>query len=406
MAHILLHLTSARLLEADENLHPLGREAIKRRRGLVQLGCVLADLPHFHGVYGGAIRTLLGRPHPAHPWAARLHHQKPLALGLRLVTQRGGDHPVGPLGRLALGIGWFMHAALDASLHPQVHALVDKEVVSGLDELTAHRRIERVQAMLIHPRLTGMPLDDDGVAWAACDLTQLADLERTLTHVDACVREERSDAPGLIQWHEWLLGLQRYASLARGRITRAEGGRVDVESLRGRFYDAPGFEDLAVKAQARALVWVNRLAIAFALGDVDALSLQDLAARYGEADLDGAQALPVDGLGPELSSQREQGDQYAAHAAAMHAMDNTAMGAKARTLPAPLASEPPESAVDDGDFQELGPMPPPIGANFTEMRTPAVTDPNPVVEDEASVEAESDGAGDDGKLRPGGRAPR
>src|SRR5690349_7263514 len=116
MPHVLLHHVSIRLMEEEEFLHPLGHEAIKRRRGLALLGAAWGALPNFEHVRGRNWKTALLKETDRSAWSARFHHERPLSLAQAALRPARDGSVLGALGRLALAMGLVSHAALDSVL--------------------------------------------------------------------------------------------------------------------------------------------------------------------------------------------------------------------------------------------------------------------------------------------------
>jgi hypothetical protein len=403
MAHLLLHQTCVRLLEGEDNLHPLAQEALKRRRALAFLGCTLPDLPNFHGLPAQLLGTLMGRDTDPNPWAARFHHDKPMAFGLELVRRRDGDRALGPLARLALGMGYFSHAALDTALHPLTHRLCNKESHNGDSPLRSHRRIEKYQAILMHPRLTGVQLAQDGFAWANLDLTDAADLERVLDVVNQASQASRGEAPATPEWHGWLAGLRQYAQWARRRLPQAEGGSMDLETARARYVTEPKYEDALLAAQTRAVAWCNRLALAFEGGDVKDGDLKLLGNTFKEVDLDTDSDLCADhALALEVAHQRDHIHVWLERARAHNRADHSAMAGRPPP-PIPVGGQRDGELHADHDGIMDGE---PDGAPFGGQLDAKPDGFQELHVGQDSAQGGPDGTDEDDPLRPKGRAPR
>lgn len=389
MPHLLTHLTSLRLMEGDENLHPLGEEALKRRRDLASLGAVLCDLPRFEGLQKRVLPTLLGQEEPPSRWAGRLHHDRVMAMGMELIRPRNGDRSLGPLARLAIGIGYMAHAALDSALHPLVNRLASAE--PGSTPGRAHQRVEKYQAILMHARLTGTALQDDGVLWASLDMTHLADLPRALELAEAASLGARGASPTQQEWRAWLSGLAQYAGWARNWLPRAEGGAARPEHALKAWVEEVAYPGLLLQAQARALAWCNRLCSAFEPGDVREPELEALRKMFGEVDLEAdTDPFPDHAVGVELRTQRAVARQWRAARVAGHRKDHTAMASTqlppGRRAPPPPELTPVPTTPDAGILDEAAPPPPML---------PAASDDGESYSDDGT-----------GSLRPKGRAPR
>jgi hypothetical protein len=135
-------------------------------------------------------------------------------------------------------------------------------------------------------------------------------LEGALAHLEAAARDVREgDAPEAARWRHWLVGLHWYGRVFRGRFARVRGPAGEAQT---RWVDSPDFPSRLIHAQARAVVWVNRLCVFFESGDLEGRQLEGLRAALPECDMDSDLALE-EALQPgaELAMQRERAQCWA-----------------------------------------------------------------------------------------------
>src|SRR5438309_490765 len=114
MADLFLHLPFARRLRFADGLHPLAGEAIGRRPSMVVLGASLACLPENERRGMSWFRRLFSGGGEAARWQKLLAPtpgQPHIEVLQSLLTAE--DAALGPLARLALGIGVLSHEILE-----------------------------------------------------------------------------------------------------------------------------------------------------------------------------------------------------------------------------------------------------------------------------------------------------
>jgi len=286
MPQSFVHLFAIDRIRGDARLHPLAREALGRLPAFGRFGAMLPDLPYFSSIRLRALWQQLGLLQPGSRWADRLHHQRPLAAGLSLLVPRAVSR-LGPLARLAIGAGYFSHAAIDSALHPLVYRLIEADGVHGRRARRAqHMLIEKVQARWLIEDWLGHDLID---APAMIEIGQLGPevcADRVLLQVEASLRQAFGRGPRPAQLLSWIQGLAWYCQKVRGRVAEAEGPAADPVALRERYFTAVGFLGQVGLAFDRAIEWVNRIAATFEPGDVLPEAFKQLKEQFPEIDID------------------------------------------------------------------------------------------------------------------------
>ncbi|MEW5854322.1 MAG: hypothetical protein AB2A00_36445 [Myxococcota bacterium] len=405
MPHPLLHITAVRLLERDENVHPLVSEAVRRRRGLALLGALLSDLPRFGAISKRGGLGQLARGLPGAELRDRLHGRGAVNLGLELMKNEG---ELGPLARLALGVGYFSHAALDSALHPVVDLLVRKDLeLAGGEAEVWHARAELFQMLHLHQRLSGRDPDEDPELWRCTRLEEVDQLDRALFHVATVVARVLGDGPGEEAWRGFVDGLGRYAALVQGKLRKAEGGKEDEDDARSRYVTGCNLEEKFIHAQARAVAWTGRLGLAFEPGELEDLGLTALRTWFPDGSVSGPED-PFTALvpGPEVAAHRDHARQYRAQADAHNAQDHTAVGARAVEAQENTADEVEADPIPEEELPAPAappPRPSPDEATGWNLSTGGPADP---VTAALADEAPAAGNAVREAMRPAGRVPK
>ncbi|MFH1808414.1 MAG: zinc dependent phospholipase C family protein [Pseudomonadota bacterium] len=285
MPQSLVHLSAIVELGGDSRLPPQVREALQRCPELARLGAILPDLPFFSNIRRRALRQLLHLPQPGAAWATRMHQEPALELGVALLQPRSQSR-LGPLSRLALAAGFFSHAALDTALHPLVYRLIAQEGVQGQQaSQTLHLSIEKLHSLILHRERWAEARRELPVA-ELCDLRTEGQRPGTGLHIAESLRDMHGKAPLPADIVDWVEGFARYGRLVQQHPEWAEGGPVEIDRDRPRWFDGPQVELLLERALSRALRWFSLLDQAFAPGDVLPADLLRLASGFRRVSLD------------------------------------------------------------------------------------------------------------------------
>lgn len=288
MPQSFVHLFAIDRIRGDARLHPLAHEALGRLPAFGRFGAMLPDLPYFGSIRWRALWQQLGLLQPGARWADRLHHERPLAAGLALLVPRAASR-LGPLARLAIGAGYFSHAALDATLHPLVYRLIDADGARSKGARRAqHMLIEKVQARWLIEGWLGYDLIDAPAMIEIGRFGPEVSADRVLLQVEGSLRQAFGRGPRPAQVLDWIQGLEWYCQRVRGRIAEAEGPAVDPIALRVRYFTAVDFVGEVGRAIDRAVEWTNRIAAAFEPGDVLPDAFKVLQQQFPEIDIDQA----------------------------------------------------------------------------------------------------------------------
>ncbi|MBN2358472.1 MAG: hypothetical protein JXR83_03405 [Deltaproteobacteria bacterium] len=288
MPHAFVHLFAIDRIRGDARLHPLAREALGRLPAFGRLGAILPDLPYFSSIWWRALWHRVGLLPPGARWADRLHHQRPLTAGLALLVPRAASR-LGPLARLAIGAGYFSHAALDSALHPLVYRLIAEGGAQGKRAQRAqHMLIEKVQARWLIEHWLGYDLIDAPPLIEIGRLDPSVCTDRVLLQIEASLRQVFGRGPRPAQVLDWINGLAWYSARVRGRITEAEGPAADPVALRERYFTAVDLCAQYERAADRAVEWIHRISTTFEPGDMLPDAFKSLQAQFPEINIDQA----------------------------------------------------------------------------------------------------------------------
>lgn len=268
MADLFLHLPFARRLRLAEGLHPLIGETLTRRQSLVALGATLPLLPGVERKGMSFFRRLFSGGGEAARWQKQLSPQATPRVELvkRFIVDSGtatsGPGGLGPMSRLALGLGVLSHELLE-------NKLVGMVTSQNASERAA---IERAQARLWLQAAVPNNLD---VEWKV--VGELADAElhkRTFEHVDAALKAAFGAGPGKDALHRWMKGLVAEVTPA------VQQGLPPSLSLQDHAARGPHFENNAFVGRVQGAVsWfvllANRLGERATAGTLDAVAIVD-----------------------------------------------------------------------------------------------------------------------------------
>jgi hypothetical protein len=290
MADLFLHLPFARRLRFAEGLHPLAAEAIGRRPALVLLGASLSGLPGNERRGMSWLRRLFSRggeaarwqkllaPTPGHP-----HVKEVLSL------LSADDSPIGPLARLAIGLGALSHEVLEEKVGPLTSSLQG-------DQRAA---VERAQARLWLQASVPRHLEAE---WKpVLELVEGDANKRALVHVDRALKRVHGSAPGEAALARWIKGLAAEvqplvdAKGAAGALPPSLS--VADHDARGPHYEQAGFVEKTQAALAQVVFLANRIA--------DAFQTKDIAGKTLAEALGGDNGLP-EPTPAEIAKQREK----------------------------------------------------------------------------------------------------
>lgn len=263
MADLFLHLPFARRLRLAEGLHPLIGETLTRRQPLVALGATLPLLPGVERKGMSFFRRLFSGGGEAARWQKQLAPQAAPRVELikRFIVDSGIVGGLGPMSRLALGLGVLSHELLEHKL-------------AGLSPTNPSEKaaVERAQARLWCQAAIPNNLEAE---WRA--VGELADAElhkRTFEHIDAALKAAFGQGPGKDALLRWARGLGVEVTPA------VQTGLPPSLSLQDHAARGPHFENNSFVARANdALSWfvllANRFGERCTAGTLDAVSVVD-----------------------------------------------------------------------------------------------------------------------------------
>jgi hypothetical protein len=290
MADLFLHLPFARRLRFAEGLHPLAAEAVTRRPSLVVLGACLAGLPGNERRGMSFLRKLFSRGGEAARWQKLLAPtpgQPHVDTIVSLLSPE--DAAIGPLARLALGLGAVSHEILEEKIGPLTASLPAAERAA----------VERAQARLW---LQSVPRQLEAEWRPMLDLAEGDANRRALTHVDRALKRVYGAGPGDAALARWIKGLAaEVGPLVEGK--GADGALPPSLSLadhdaRGPHFEGAGFVEKAQAAVSWIVFVANRLGAAFTMHNPERAMLV--------SSLSGAGGLLPEPTPAEIETQRQQ----------------------------------------------------------------------------------------------------
>lgn len=277
MADLFLHLSFARRLRLAEGLHPLVGETLTRRQSLVALGAALPSLPGIERARMSWFRRLFSGGSDTARWQKNLAPSStPRAEFVkRFIVDSGAGGGLGPMARLALGLGLLAHELLEAKLAAGSSTGPDKAA------------IERAQARLWMQAAipTGMEAE-----WRP--IAELGDGElhrRTFEHLDAALKAAFGAGPGKDALHRWARGLVSEVAPAVPTGLPPSLAMAD-HAARGPHFENNGFVGRVQDAQNWFVLLANRLGERATVAAPDATAVIDALCAGGanviEADGD------------------------------------------------------------------------------------------------------------------------
>ena len=246
-----LHLTFAEMMGDQEGAPRSLRDAVHSQPIYTHLGGIFHDLPY----YIGALRLMLGywRGNAAEisPWGVRLHMDRPGEFSAHLVeTLRHAAGPLGRTERLAFLAGFFLHAALDHTLHPLVNFAADREATRRGGEVSHHHRlVEKYQSIFIHLEMLGKDVIGTPEFFGRiAKVTQHNPFFRR--RVDKGLAEFMTgmlgsffgEAPGVEEWTGWVRSFRHVAFLVSGTLADRNSQKGRSAELRERYFTNHDFD--------------------------------------------------------------------------------------------------------------------------------------------------------------------
>lgn len=261
MADLFLHLPFARRLRLAEGLHPLIGEALARRPSLVALGATLPLLPGVERKGMSFFRRLFSSGGEAARWQ-------------KLLVQTGGTarpglvrsfalpaNDLGPMARLALGLGALAHEVLESKLAPLTASM-------GGERAGIERAQARLWLQATIPNTRSLEAEWRGLA----DLADLEQHRRTFDHVDAALKATFSASPGRDALARWGRGLvAEVAPLEHGGLPQSLG--LTDHAARAAHFDGADYVNRVQQAINWFVVVANRLGEAMAREDFTAAGI-------------------------------------------------------------------------------------------------------------------------------------
>lgn len=290
MADLFLHLPFARRLRLAEGLHPLIGETLARRQALVALGATLPLLPGVERKGMSFFRRLFSGGGEAARWQKQLAATSSPRVELvkRFIVESNasaGHGALGPMSRLALGLGVLSHELLENKLANLVTS----------QSATERQAIERAQARLWLQAAVPNNLD---VEWKVVGELADGDLhKRTLEHIDAALKAAFGTAPGRDALHRWTKGLVVEVTPAVQQGLPPSLTMQD-HAARGPHFENNGFVGHVQASLSAFVLLANRLGERATAGTLDAVGVVEALCGPG-----GSTLLEVD---PDAAGQQER----------------------------------------------------------------------------------------------------
>jgi hypothetical protein len=199
MSDLFFHLPFARRLRRAEGLHPLIGEALTRRGDLVALGAALTHLPGNERKGMSWLRRLFSRGGESARWQKLLGVSGDPRVDLiaSFLAQGEGEGGLGPLSRLALGLGFLSHEIVEATVG---RTLGDAQ---GGERAALERAQARAWLQLAVPNARDLEAEWKGIL----DLGRIEQQKRALDHIQLGLKRVHGSGPGTDAIVRWTKGL-------------------------------------------------------------------------------------------------------------------------------------------------------------------------------------------------------
>lgn len=266
-------------------------------REAARLGAVFVDLPYFESFPRVLLNYLLNRPQRPSRWGDIFHHRTPIAVG-RALGEAGAALQHSRATRSegqylqALALGYFSHAAVDTSAHPQINAMARERARRlGSTHGQQHQEVEKFQSILLHEQRFGF--DFMGTATLRehirIDMRPLLEPGPIASAVQAALLRCHGEAPDPGSVRSWVSGYRSYVRILVSPLGKTIAPPAAKRRARPELFDAVDFPARFAAAVAQSRRWVATL------GDY----LQD--GRFDDSALTAfARAIPEGSIDPDL----------------------------------------------------------------------------------------------------------
>ena len=263
-------------------------------REAARLGAVFVDLPYFESFPRALLRYVLGRPQRSSRWGDSFHQHTPIALGRTLaeagvrLRQKSATRSEGEYLQ-ALALGYFSHAAVDTSAHPQINAMARERAQRlGSTPTQQHQEVEKFQSILFHEQRFGF--DFMGTAklreHIAIDMRPLTKPGPVASAVHEALLRCHGEAPGQALYQNWCSGYGSYVRLLVSPFGKLVAPTAAKQKARGELFDAVDFPGRFAAALAQSKRWVAGLGAYLQDGRFDDSAQRELAQEIPEGSID------------------------------------------------------------------------------------------------------------------------
>jgi hypothetical protein len=249
MADLFLHLSFARRLRLARGLHPLIGEALARRPSLVALGATLPLLPGLERQGMSFFRRLFGGGAEAARWQKMLHAQATPRVGL-VSAFLTAPSELGPMARLALGLGFLSHELVESRWVPLLSAASPGDR-AGIERAQARLWLQQELPTVVERKLE----------WESVDaLSDAEQHRRSFDHINATLKAVFSSGPGRESCARWARGLTaQVATVVEQGLPPSVG--FEDQAARGPWFDQLNAPTVLTDVTQSFVVLANRLGV-------------------------------------------------------------------------------------------------------------------------------------------------
>lgn len=263
-------------------------------REAARLGAIFVNLPYFESFPRALLNYVLKRPQRPSRWGDIFHQNTPIAVGRALaeagalLLRQSATRAQGEYVQ-ALAIGYFSHAAVDTSAHPQINLMAAERAQRlGSTSGQQHQEIEKFQSILFHEQRFGF--DFMGTATLrehiAIDLRPLAAAGPVASVVHTVLQRCHGEAPGLGPYGNWVSGYHSYVRLLCGPLGKLIAPAKAKQAARAELFDDVNFPARFATALAQSRRWVEALSSYLQDGRFDDSAKAALARAIPEGSID------------------------------------------------------------------------------------------------------------------------
>ncbi len=263
-------------------------------REAARLGAVFVDLPYFESFPRALLNYVLNRPQRPSRWGDIFHQRTPIAVGRALAEAAAAlQHSIATRSEgqylQALALGYFSHAAVDTSAHPQINAMAHERARRlGSTHGQQHQEVEKFQSILLHEQRFGF--DFMGTAtlrehiWI--DMRPLTEPGPIASAVSAALLRCHGEAPGPGPLRSWVSGYRSYVRLLVSPLGKTIAPAAAKQRARPELFDAVDFPARFAAAVAQSRRWVGTLCDYLQDGRFDDSARAEFARAIPEGSID------------------------------------------------------------------------------------------------------------------------